>query len=515
MNFQSNTMLIIFGAILAISVISLVVLLILRNKKMKSEGQKNDLMNMAGNQNNGMPNMNQMNPMGQAAGVGAGGAMATPDPMSNAMQFTSNPFEPSNIDLNSQNLGTNLEATAGVPNEGIMQNPTSSPAMQTASAVAETSVNDLSQPTQPVMATPDPMTSNFSTPAALTTNTNTFQTTEPAAIPSMNPATNTVANDIPAMNPNPINTTTENTFSMPQTETPAQTPSIEMPASAANTTNTLPGSTPTPSSSASMNVNSVNSSGLDANAQPVNPLQTNAMDPAGVFTQTEVNNASNAPATPQPTSQMMNQNELDVAAASAVESAQTEANTTQTAGNTNLDTNTVADLTPEQDLKTTTSTESTFTLPEISAIDTNTSQPPATEVPKAEEDEKIISDLASTASTTPAANNTTESPAELPPLPTNIVNSPVAQTVPTETASPMSAPANNTFNAAPVSNWNNAPAAPTPTMSTSTANIATPIQQPTNTLPGLGIAPDPALNNNPMQSNNVAGALPPLNSPSL
>lgn len=249
MNFQSPQMLIIFGSIFAVSMISLVVLLLIRSKKMKTAGALPDNQTAA-------TMIQQPTSIGMTTATSVATPSPTisqPDPIANSMQLTSNPFEVNAIDLNSQNLGGNLEAKGGMPNEGIMQNPNTAPNMEIASPVLS------AEPMNPHVNTPAPvndipaMNPSLDFGSAASATPVTAQTVTPNTIPTIEPAVTAVQPEpqIPVANANPIIT--------PAMPTPVET---------------------------AININAINSSGLDTSAQPTNPMTAaTPQDPAGIFSQ--------------------------------------------------------------------------------------------------------------------------------------------------------------------------------------------------------------------------------------
>lgn len=411
MNFQSPQMLIIFGSIFAVSMISLVVLLLIRSKKMKSAGAQPD--------NQTVSTLNQQTAsIGMTAAASAATPSPTisqPDPIVNSMQLTSNPFEVNAIDLNSQNLGGNLEAKGGMPNEGIMQNPNTAPNMEIASPVLS------AEPMNPPVNTPAPvndipaMNPSLDFGSAATATPVAAQPVTPNTIPTIEPVVTPVQPEpqIPVVNSNPIIT--------PSMPTPVET---------------------------SINVNAINSSGLDTSAQPTNPMTSTPQDPAGIFSQPPQAQAEPVQtAVPQAiAAEDMEVKISDLPKVSEPENVQGNPIATQA---TPITANTVADLTPTTNIAQPTQPIATpvssteIKLPDIAEINT-VSNVPEPQIPQ----ETVIemqmpvvgSNQANTVNAVPQNTiPTIQADAGLPPLP-NMVNTP--QPIATTTASVNPAPTN-------------------------------------------------------------------------
>lgn len=380
---------------------------------------------------------------------------------SNAMQFGANPFEtPTNLDLNSQNLGNNLAATAGMPNEGIMQNPTTAPSMQMASAVAPEmaapAIPSMAPATQPMMAA-DPMTAP--TPSVPAAPANDFSMPAPSinSIPDMTMT--------PTINSAPV--VSEPVSSIAMNPTVPAMPPVETAMPAAITPEPAMATAPTITQPAAMNttmsVNSVNSSGMDTSAQPVNPVSTSVgvQDPAGIFSQ-----AATAPATeaaaPEPTIAEL----PNVPAESAI-----------------------TDLTPDQNVQAAVPAPSDMQLPQISEIDLT----PKVEAPAP----ASTPEPAAPAPITPEPTNVTPTNNGLPPL-NNLVNTPAAMPAPVAPAAITPEPVMSMA----------APAMPT----MNPATIAQPIAPATT---GLGMQPDPLLNQQPAAAPAAMPTTPNIGLPPL
>ncbi|MBP9759631.1 hypothetical protein KBD45_08115 [Candidatus Dojkabacteria bacterium] len=460
MNFQSPQMLIIFGTILAVSVISLVVLLLVRNKKMKNSMQPTTA---AMDNSMGQPTTATTN----APQLASTDPMTATNPLNNTMQFTANPFETNNLDLNSQNLGSNLAATAGIPNEGIMQNPNTAPHMEIATPIGLSN-------TPPASDIPsiNPM-ANFGS-AAMETPTPVVTEIVQTAPPVMNIPVPVVNNTIPAPT---ITNEVPNTINF---ENPIVTPVIPQ----------------TPVATTGLQVNGINGSGLDDTAQPINPITptvdendsvdntsqpikpnlsetpavnnaVNGLDPAGIFSQTSsdkeiVNAQSQSEASP---AQNVTSDELETKISDLQNTTPQQANATipepAPAMTADLNANSVADLTPENNLNTVSTPN--IQLPDISEINTNpiipTAQPVIAEVPPTMQTVPTVTPVETTVAN-PVATT------QLPTLP-NLVNPPIVNqpTIPTQTL--------NMPNIAPTM-----PSMQQPVMNTTTTAT-------TNTLPDL------------------------------
>jgi hypothetical protein len=475
-------MLLIFGTILAVSVISLVVLLVIRSKKMKAANNKlkNDIS---------QSNANSMMPA-VAPEIGSPGMnMAVPG---NAMQFTANPFETNNLDLNSQNLGNNLAATSGMPNEGIMQNPVPAPNMQIASAVtpemsAAPVIPSMAPSTQPMMSV-DPVT------AAAPQNI-AMQNPVINSVPDMTIATAPI-NPTPVVSepvqmPAPTNFDMTTATPAPQATMPAVPMEPAMPVAPVSAPVVM-AAAPAPVvaqpavMTSSMNVNAVNGSGMDATAQPLNPLNVGVQDPAGIFTQQTTAPATNT-TTPEPT----------IAELPNVQEAPTEA--------------AITDLTPDQNMVATIPAQAPeMKLPDVSEIDlTAKAEIPAPATPAIPE--QVVPEIAAVPTATPIVSEAPAIPAMAP------LNQPIMSTTDSVNMPQVSTPSTNGL--PPLNNLVNTPNQPIQTPMASTMptaaqqqvvaapampmmNAATTMAQPIAPVAAnLGMQPDPLLNQAPVMMN--------------